>query len=160
MQMQLYMSAVCDGRIPAGVFYFPASVSYSDSEEGKFRMLGFFNGDEEALVRGDKALATNGTSEFFGGKLSGKISENSMDGKTFADFIEYAKLIAKNAREEVESGYIEPTPYGATCKYCKFGGACGFCKGDKSTPREERSIKAKEIAEIVKKAKEEEDEDA
>lgn len=157
MQMQLYMSAVCGERVPAGVFYFPASVSYSESVEGKFRMQGFFNRDEEAVLRGDKELLATGKSEFFDAKIGKKPAENSMDGETFAYFIEYAKLLAENAREEVKSGYIEPTPYGSVCSYCKFGGACGFCRGDKSTPRQEPSIKAEEIAEIVKREEGEDD---
>ena len=56
LQMQLYMSEVKGERIPAGVFYFPASVDYSDGEEGKFRMQGFLNGDREALLCGDKNI--------------------------------------------------------------------------------------------------------
>jgi ATP-dependent helicase/DNAse subunit B len=156
MQLQLYMSAVIGERIPAGVFYFPASVSYSDSEEGKFRMAGFFNSDEEAIRRGDKSISEEKKSEFFDAQLGKKGVEKSMDGETFGYFLDYATLLSEKAREEVKSGYIEPTPYGSVCSYCQFGGACGFCRGEKSEPRSEKAIKADEIAKIVKRKKEEE----
>ena len=155
MQLQLYMSAVCGERIPAGVFYFPASVSYSENEEGKFRMQGFFNSDEEALKCGDKSISEEKKSEFFDAQLGKKGVEKSMDGETFSYFLDYATLVSDKAREEVKSGYIEPTPYGNVCSYCQFGGACGFCRGDKSQPRSEKAIKAEEIAEIVKREREE-----
>lgn len=157
MQLQLYMSAVRGERIPAGVFYFPASVSYSEKEEGKFRMQGFFNSDEEALRRGDTGINEETKSEFFDAQLGKKGVEKSMDGETFGYFLDYAVLVAENARKEVRSGYIEPTPYGNVCQYCQFGGACGFCRGDKSEPRSEKAIKAEEIAAIVKREQEEKD---
>ncbi|MBQ8320303.1 MAG: exodeoxyribonuclease V subunit gamma [Clostridia bacterium] len=154
MQLELYMSAVKGERIPAGVFYFPASLSYSESEEGKFRMKGFFNADEEAVLRGDNNLAAGKKSEYFDMQIDKKPPENAMDGETFAYFLSYAELLADKAREEVRSGYIEPTPYGGVCGYCEFQGACGACRGDRSKVRKEKSIKAQEIAEIVKREKE------
>jgi hypothetical protein len=108
-------------------------------------------------VRGDNAIVENGKSEFFAGKTSGVKSEAGMSGETFADFIEYANLLADGAREEVRGGYIEPTPYQGACAYCRFGGSCGFCKGDKATPRQSSSVKAEEIAEIVRKKKGDDD---
>ena len=63
------MSAVKGNRIPAGVFYFPASVSYAKNAEGRFRMKGFLNGDEEALLSGDETLSEGGKSEFFDAQL-------------------------------------------------------------------------------------------
>ncbi len=155
MQLQLYMSAVRGERIPAGVFYFPASVSYSEKEEGKFRMQGFFNSDEEALRRGDKSIGEEKKSEFFDAQLGKKGVEKSMDGETFGYFLDYATLVSETARKEVKSGYIEPTPYGSVCNYCQFGGACGFCRGEKSEPRSEKAVKAEEIAAIAKREQEE-----
>lgn len=69
LQLELYMSAVRGERVPAGVFYFPASVSYSAEEEGKFRMRGFLNGDADALLAGDKTLTADKKSEFFDARL-------------------------------------------------------------------------------------------
>ena len=157
MQLQLYMSAVRGERIPAGVFYFPASVSYTEKEEGKFRMQGFFNSDEEALRRGDKSISEGKKSEFFDAQLGKKGVEKSMDGETFGYFLDYATLLSETARKEVKSGYIEPTPYGSVCSYCQFGGACGFCRGQKSEPRSEKAVKAEEIARIAKRKQEEKD---
>ena len=150
MQMQLYMSAVKGERIPAGVFYFPAQVDYTDNEDGKFRMRGFLNGDEDALKAGDTTLTENAQSEYFPATLGANgRSKRVMDEQTFRDFLDYSVLVARQACEEIKDGYIVPTPYATSCAYCKLGGMCGF-NCEKQTPRNEKSIEPTEIAEIAK----------
>jgi len=154
MQMQLYMSAVKGEKIPAGVFYFPASVKYAESAENRFQMKGFLNGSKEALLCGDKALTEEKKSEFFAASL--KNSGNAkkiMDETQFSDFIDYAVLEARQGRKELEEGFIAPSPYEGSCEYCKFGGMCGFNR-DVLKTRKESEITPATIAEIVRKQKE------
>ena len=154
MQMQLYMSAVKGEKTPAGVFYFPASVSYAESAENRFQMKGFLNGSKEALLCGDKNLTEEKKSEFFAASLKNSANAKKiMDEAQFCDFIDYAVLEARQGRKEIEEGFIAPSPYEGSCEYCKFGGMCGFNR-DVLKTRKESEISPVAIAEIVRKQKE------
>ena len=159
IQMELYMSEVKGERIPAGVFYFPASLSYVGKEEadGRFRMAGFMNGEEDALLAGDKNLQEEGKSEYFEASLkdNSRLSK-VMNEKTFVDFLDYAVLVAKKGCEELKEGYIAPSPYEKRCEYCKYGGMCGFNR-EIAQARSESAISPTTIANIVRNEKEEED---
>ena len=157
LQLQLYMSAVKGERIPAGVLYFPAAMQYSDKDEGRFRMKGFLNGDEKALLCGDKNLTADKKSEYFSAALKNTAKATKiMDEQTFRDFLDYAQLAAGQACEELKGGYIEATPYEKSCDYCKYNGMCGF-SADGGCVRKEEKIEPKEIAEIVRKQRDGED---
>ena len=157
IQLQLYMSELKGERVPAGVFYFPASVQYATDDEGRFRMRGFLNGSEEALRSGDKDLAKAGEkvkSEYFSAALVNSAqAKKVMDEETFRDFLDYSVYVARQGCKELKEGYIAPSPYGEACKYCKYGGMCGFNK-DCATARKEQSIDPSAIAKIAKKFRE------
>ena len=154
LQMQLYMSAIKGERVPAGVFYFPASVEYTDEAEGRFRMKGFLNGDEDALRAGDKTLREDKQSEYFPASLKNNArSKRVMSEEVFRDFLDYSVYASRQACKELKEGYIAPSPYGTGCQYCKFGGMCGF-NSEKRAPRNEQSIEPAEIAEIAKTTRE------
>ena len=153
LQMQLYMSALKGERIPAGVFYFPASIDYTDSEEGRFKMKGFLNGDEEALRCGDKTLTEEKASEYFPASLKNNArSKRVMSEEVFRDFLDYSVLVARQGCKELKEGFIAPSPYGNGCEYCKYGGMCGFNR-DGETPRTEPSVDPTTIANIARKAR-------
>ncbi len=153
LQMQLYMSELQGERIPAGVFYFPASVAYTYGEEGKFRMKGYMNGAQEALLAGDNNLEEGKKSEYFDASLGeNKRLSKVMDGETFQYFIDYGALVANKGIEEIKKGYIAPSPYEGRCKYCKYGGMCGFNR-ERFAERKESAVEPKRIAEIAKKEK-------
>ena len=154
LQMQLYMSELKGERIPAGVFYFPASVDYSADEEGKFRMQGFLNGDRDALLCGDKNITEDKKSEYFPAALKNSaVAKRVMDEETFRNFLDYAVLVARQGCKELKDGYIAPSPYKGSCDYCKYGGMCGFHK-DTQSVREETDIDTTRIAEIARIEKE------
>ena len=153
LQMQLYMSAVKGERIPAGVFYFPASVDYGDGAEGRFRMKGFLNGSEEALLCGDPTLTEEKTSEFFPASLKNTRSKRVMEEETFRDFLDYSVYVARQGCQELKEGFVAPTPYGKSCEYCKYGGMCGFNR-DAAVPRNEANIEPTAIANIAKTVRE------
>ena len=154
LQMQLYMSALQGERVPAGVFYFPASAQYSEETANKYQMKGFLNGDEKALRAGDTTLTEGATSEFFPAALQEKTrSKRVMEESVFRDFIDYSLHVARQGVAELKEGYVAPTPYGNSCEYCKYGGMCGF-KKETALPRVESSIDAPTIAEIARKKRE------
>lgn len=153
IQMQLYMSSLKGERIPAGVFYFPASVSYQDSDEGRYRMSGFLNGDEKALRAGDKNITEDKKSDYFPAALkNGAAAKRLMPEDVFRDFLDYSVYVARQGKKELQEGYIEATPYGG-CEYCKYGGLCGFDK-DVGAVRAEQSIDTHTIAKIAKETRE------
>ena len=153
LQLELYMSELKGERVPAGVFYFPASVNYDGDEEGKFRMQGFLNGSEEALLCGDKSLAnapeTQKSAYFPAARKNSPNVKRVMDEQTFRDFLDYSVLAARQGCKELKDGYIAPSPYEGNCTYCKYGGMCGFEK-DSAKPRKETSIDAPAIAKIAR----------
>ncbi len=159
LQMQLYMAHLQAGRIPAGVFYFPASVAYSDGEEGRFRMKGFLNGDEEALLAGDIHLEQDEKkkSEYFDASLKdNKRRSKVMDEETFRRFLDYGVLVARQGAKELAEGFIAPSPYEGKCSYCKYGGMCGFSR-DCGVERKEGSVTPSAIAGIAREEKGEEE---
>ena len=152
MQLQLYMSEVKGDKVPAGVFYFPASVDYGN-EEGKFRMKGFLNGEEKVLLAGDIHLTADKKSEYFPASLrNSALTKRVMDEQTFRDFLDYAVHVARKGCEELREGYIAPSPYKDGCVYCKYGGMCGFQK-DVGSERVETDIDPKTIAAIAREAR-------
>lgn len=152
IQLEMYMAAAKGDKIPAGVFYFPASLSFSDESDKPFRMRGFFVGDQDALTAGDPVMTAGekGTeSEFFTSKNGETRNTHSMDRLTFLSFIEYSKFVAEGARKELKAGYIGVSPSKFACAYCPYGGACGF-HPDKSVRRaEELTVRPESIASIV-----------
>ena len=157
IQMQLYMSELKGERIPAGVFYFPASLSYEREDEGRFRMQGFMNGSEEAILCGDKSLSKDNPkvkSEYFPSALKNSAStKRVMDEETFRDFLDYSIYVSRQASKELKDGFIAPSPCKDACKYCKYGGMCGF---DQELHRERPtpSVDPSGIAKIAKETRE------
>ena len=157
LQMQLYMSEIKGERVPAGVFYFPASLNYEESDEGRFRMKGFMNGSEEALLCGDKTLSKDDPtrkSEYFPSALKNPASNKRVMGEEeFRNFLDYSVLVARQGCKELKEGFIAPSPYEGGCDYCKYGGMCGFDK-NLTRERKEPSIEPSVIANIVKEERE------
>ena len=147
--MQLYMSAIKGERIPAGVFYFPASMDYAENGDGRFQMKGFMNGDEEALRCGDKSISEDKQSEYFPAALKNTRSKRVMEETQFRDFLDYSVFVARQGCKELKEGYVAPTPYGSSCEYCKYGGMCGFHR-DLQDKRVEATIEPSTIAEIAR----------
>lgn len=153
LQMQLYMSALKGERVPAGVFYFPASVDYSDDTEGRFKMRGFLNGDKDALLCGDPSITEEKPSEYFPAGLKNSRSKRVMEEDVFRDFLDYSVHVSRQGCMEIKEGFVAPTPYEKSCDYCKYGGMCGFNR-DAQAPRTEPNIEPATIAKIVKKIRE------
>jgi ATP-dependent helicase/nuclease subunit B len=151
LQLQLYMSSLKGERVPAGVFYFPASVNFGE-EEGRFRMHGFVNGNAEALRAGDINIEEGKFSEYFPAGID-KTSKWVLEETAFRNFLDYSIFVARQGAKELKEGYIAPTPYEGACTYCKYGGMCGF-NPDSCSQRAENTVSAKQIAEIARVTRE------
>ncbi len=149
LQLQLYLLGASEGGTPAGAFYFPAAESFTAEGEEKFRMRGFFNRDDEAVSLMDPGLEKGQKSAYFDG---GGRTDRGMPSDQFRDFLEYARLYARQAEREMRSGNIAPSPYEGACAYCKLLGACGFT----GAPRKEGKTGCKDIVEIVRRERGEE----
>ncbi len=157
LQMQLYMSELKGERIPAGVFYFPASIDFKNEDEGRFRMQGFMNGDEEAILAGDKNLSKDNPtvkSEYFPSALKNSAStKRVMDEETFRDFLDYSIFVSRQGCRELKEGFIAPSPCEKGCEYCSYGGMCGFSK-DIQKERKKQSVEPSAIAKIAREMRE------
>lgn len=151
LQLPLYMSAVGEGKTPAGMYYFPASVGFSRPGDAPFRMQGFMNGSEEVVRNSDVTLGEGEKSRFFDAGLAlARSPGNVMDEEDFRLFIAYAVLVGRKGRSEIQRGFIAPTPIGGACDYCRYKGMCaalGEGIGRKSVGR----ITCKQIADIVRR---------
>lgn len=146
LQLELYLLAVSQGKKAAGAFYFPAADEFSKPGESKFRMSGFFSGDEQVLSLMDKDRAAGEKSEFFDG---GGRTDKGMPQQDFDDFLHYAYLVSARAEEEMRAGNVAPSPYQGACDICKCKGVCGFV----GSPRKENGVKCKDIAAIAKEGR-------
>ena len=152
MQLQLYMSAVGEDKVPAGIYYFPASLKFSKEGDEPFRMKGFMNGDKEVIKNSDLTLTEDGKekSRYVDASLGGATSERLMDTDDFRRFIAYSVLASRKSVTELKQGFIAPTPYKESCKYCHYKGMCGaYGKIDKRQPYS--AVKCATICEIVKR---------
>lgn len=147
LQLQLYLKAASEGGVPAGAFYFPAADNFVKPDENKYRMEGFYSGEDAVLLRMDRQLQEGASSAFFEGKRNGSYTEKGMKQEDFEAFLDYGVLVAQRAEGEMKGGNIAPSPYQHVCEYCKLQSLCGFV----GTPRKEETIKNSEIVEIVKR---------
>lgn len=147
LQLQLYLKAIKGEKKGAGAFYFPAADVFTKEGENKYRMLGFYNGEDEVLTLQDAGLKEKEKSEFFAGKRDGKFTDKGMSGEDFEAFLDYSVLVTAKAEGEMKRGNIAPSPYVGACDYCSLRGACAF----DGTPRKAERVKCADVVQIVKK---------
>ena len=147
LQLQLYLRAAAEGGTAAGAFYFPAASEFTEEGEEKWRMKGFYCGDDAVVTSMDTTLKAGDKSVHFEGSLGGRALDKGMDRDTFENFLDYSLLVSARAEEEMKAGNVLPSPYEKACDYCKFRGMCGF----DGAPRKERSVKCAQIANIVRR---------
>lgn len=150
IQLPLYLLAASRGKRPAGAYYFPANIEFSDSAGGNFTLKGFMDASPEVVRATDKALAEGARSAFVDAYMGGKLLKGSLTEEEFSDFISYSALIARRAAKEMFGGNIQPLPYEGACAYCKMGGMCGFYNDGRRAPRKESGITCSDIARIVR----------
>ncbi len=157
LQLPLYLTSASKGRRAAGAYYFPASVEYRDKADGVFRLQGYMDGSDEVVSRSDVTLQPKTKSKYFDAYLGGGRSDKAMPPEVFGDFIEYSKAVARQGASEMLGGNITPSPAEDACSFCKAGGSCAFAVGADGEERSSRSLKCGEIADVVKRLKEDVD---
>lgn len=149
LQLQLYLRAAAEGEKPAGAFYFPAAENFTAEDDVRYRMSGFYCGEDEVITRMDVSLAEGEKSLLFDGKRNGKYTEKGMKREDFEDFLDYALLVSQKAENEMKAGNIAPSPHEEACSYCKLKSLCGFVE----TPRGKESVKCADIVAVVRREK-------
>lgn len=151
LQLPLYLTAASKDKRGVGAYYFPAAEEYREKEDGVFRLQGFMDGSDEVVSVSDTTLKPKEKSAYFDAYLGGGRLDKAMPADVFADFITYSRLVARQGAEEMLEGNVQPSPAADACKYCKAGGSCGFALGADGEERSEKSVKCKDIADVVRK---------
>lgn len=128
VQLFTYLGAILqNGLKPAGVFYLPVAGSFeADEKDAKYKYRGFVCDDEDLIKYLDDTLTEGGKSLLYPVRLSkGQLKGDKMSRKVMQNVIEYVKKLEETAAEEIEEGYIEPSPVSEnTCKYCDYSKVC------------------------------------
>lgn len=134
MQLLVYVKAVQDlyNKKPAGFYYFNIHDNFTEIGQDK---VYFYNGrtldDLEAASAIDTNLAQTGVSDKLGLKLTSKGELSKQGGKLltdeqFANNIEYAFTLIRNAGNLMQKGYAAVNPYKGVCSYCDYKDICYF----------------------------------
>ena len=153
LQLPLYLLAASKGKRPAGAYYFPANIEFSDKPSGDFTLKGFMDCGADVVHNSDTTISDKQRSAFVDAYLNGRKLTGNLTEEDFAYFIEYSALIARRGAAEMFGGNISPSPYVGACEYCRMGGMCGFAAGLENTPRCVEGVTCADVANIVKKIK-------
>ncbi|MGN0804725.1 MAG: PD-(D/E)XK nuclease family protein [Candidatus Coproplasma sp.] len=149
LQLPLYLYAVSQGKKPAGAYYFPANIDYSD-EKNEFTMIGYMERSDEVIQRSDVSWDGKGVCRYVGASLTGK-SDKVIAQEDFNDFLYYAYLIAQKGAKEMTDGEITPSPVEGGCSYCSVKGCCGY-DSDTDGVREIKKSNCQTIAKIARES--------
>ncbi len=153
LQLYLYMNAFLKGGLkPAGAYYFPVHDSFSLSGESNYKMRGKTVESKDILEATDVDLYQNGDSEFVSIKLKkdGNVysSSETLNQSDMDAYLKYAVKISEKGVDEINSGFIAPSPYKDACTYCSYGGMCGISPNENCV-RKEKKIDASTIINAV-----------
>lgn len=149
VQLFVYMKALSGqlGLKPAGVFYLPLSNKFvsEDKSSERFRYVGFINTDEKILSHYDHVFDNpdNGVeSELFPicrsdkektrGKIVATDDNIAVSRERLEKLCDYVEELVAKAAQEIDEGYVKPSPIKDACKRCEYGNICGFAFSDGS----------------------------
>jgi ATP-dependent helicase/DNAse subunit B len=137
LQLAMYMTVLeINGYRPAGMFYFPFAVAFSDGEFSH-RLAGVYNGGADILTAFDRALLEPGASSRIISARRKASADAVLSGDSFYKsnyaFTErqltqlsgYAYEAVKGAAAEILSGCIKISPTKGACAFCAYGAVCG-----------------------------------
>lgn len=131
LQLYLYMNAFLTGEFkPAGAYYFPVHDSFSEADKKNYVMLGKTVSTKEIIEATDNTLTNSSSSNYVKlaltkeGQISKKGSQ-SISEQDMQKYLKYALKISEKGVDEINTGFIAPTPYDDSCKFCQYGGMCG-----------------------------------
>jgi ATP-dependent helicase/DNAse subunit B len=137
MQTAAYMKALqINGYEPAGMFYFPFTVAFSD-DEFSHRLAGVYNSDPEILTAFDFELkAPEAKSRIIPARRK-KAHDSPLRPDSFYKsnyafatdelkmLADYAAVAAKGAVSEMLGGIVAASPADDACSYCPYTAVCG-----------------------------------
>ena len=147
---------------PAGAYYYGINDEYGKPKEREFSMHGKTLKDDEIILATDKTIIASNPSSAVKIEVKTTKSGESFSGdlaseETLNGYVNYAKLISEKAVDSINDGFTMPSPYEGTCKYCEFGGACGFDVDDGYKCRKVKNISSDIIVNAtIKKTESEE----
>ncbi len=132
IQLYLYLNAFNSTNYNAvGSYYFPVHDKFNKTTEKNYVMRGKTISDNDIIDATDTNLLVERKSDVVSisinktGELGSRaevLTKEELDA-----YKKYAIKLSENAVDEMNSGFIKPSPFEKTCDYCKFGGMCGFC---------------------------------
>lgn len=135
LQLYLYASSVRgrkeeekeNKRQIVGVYYLQASDEFTKEGASSVMMKGKTLKDQ-ALTEKQDATFIDGKSEYLGIRKTTK-NEFYKDAKLLEKqeldkYIDYAVKVSDKAVENLENGFIAPSPYEKACEYCNYKGIC------------------------------------
>ncbi len=154
LQLYLYMNAFLSDELkPAGAYYFPVHDTFGKSGEKSYKMLGKTVESQDILQATDNKLYEKSDSDYVSVKINkdGKVSAKSetLDSADMQAYLKYAVKISEKGVDEINSGFIAPSPYKDSCKYCPYGAMCGKSP-NQDIERKEEKVSASTIIEAVK----------
>ena len=125
------MNAFLTGEFkPAGAYYFPVHDSFSEADKKNYVMLGKTVSTKEIIEATDNTLTNSSSSNYVKlaltkeGQINKKGSQ-SISEQDMQKYLKYALKISEKGVDEINTGFIAPTPYDDSCKFCPYGGMCG-----------------------------------
>ncbi len=153
LQLYLYMNAFLTGNFePAGAYYFPVHDSFSENGKKNYVMLGKTVDSEEIINATDNNFSKNLDSEYVSLKMkkSGGLTSTSqaLKSEEMHGYLKYALKISEKGVDEINSGFIAPSPYGSSCDFCPYGGMCGASE-ESVEKRKVKKVNSKTIINAV-----------
>lgn len=153
IQLYLYLNAFNNSEYnPVGSYYFPVHNKFADSTEKNYLMRGKTLNDDAVISATDVNLSENKSSDVVSIKIKndGTLYANAevLSKDELKAYMKYAIKLSENAVNEMNSGFIKPSPFKDECEYCSYGGMCGFCK-DTGLERNVSGVSKKTIIDAV-----------
>ncbi len=156
IQLFIYSGVLAEnGYRPAGLFYFPFAINWSD-DEYTHRLTGAVDANFDNVIAMDRSVSEGGKSTII--DLSVRVSKNakrdyynSSKARTSDELyklIDYAKAVADNAVIRIKEGKLYPSPAQGrvkVCEHCEYNGICGKGKIGRTVS----GVKAEEIVTVM-----------
>ena len=115
-------------------------------------MLGKTVDSEEIINATDNNFSKNLDSEYVSLKMkkSGGLTSTSqaLKSEEMQGYLKYALKISEKGVDEINSGFIAPSPYGSSCDFCPYGGMCGASE-ESVEKRKVKKVNSKTIINAV-----------
>lgn len=162
IQLYLYPQAFLVGdKKLGGIYYYEVNDKYQTESGEVNSYIGKTLCDSDVILATDTRLESALESKKYdikmeekGGERRVKNNAKILNSQEIDAYMEYAKSICEVGSEELDSGYISPIPYKDSCKYCKFGGMCGYdCELDMGERKIDKKVTKETILNAIKGGK-------